>query len=497
MFKRSTDAPEYLHLYGIPGVIFGGAFVAAAMSGATGLIQAGYLASSLLCITSISGLASQVTARQGNVLGILGVAFGIMASLLAVGFEPEVLAQFAVLTLVGGTAGILIGRRVTAMELPQTVAALHSVVGLAAVFTCVGSALTDLEHASTLHTVLSYLGIIVGGITFTGSLVAFAKLSGKMSSRPMRLFGGQITNAGLLAANVATMGAFISAAPTVPMVAAGFLGASTLLSFIKGFTLTSTVGGADMPVVITVLNAYSGFALVAEGLMLQNELLTTVGSLIGVSGSILSYIMCRAMNRSLTNVLFGGIAAPTEAAKKLEGVVTKTSVEETVDAMLDAETVIITPGYGLAVAKAQYAIADIVKALTARGVKVRFGVHPVAGRMPGQINVLLAEAGVPYDVVLEMEEINDDFADTDLTLIIGANDTVNPSSLEPGSPIHGMPVLNVWKSKNVIVMKRSLAGGYADIPNPLFYMKNTKMLLGDARDTCEALKQGIEARKKE
>ncbi|KAG8847075.1 hypothetical protein FRB91_000222 [Serendipita sp. 411] len=397
--------------------------------------------------------------------------------------------------MAGGSAGVWIGRRVTAMELPQTVAALHSVVGLAAVLTCIGSALSDLEHASALHLVLSYLGVIVGGITFTGSLVAFAKLSGRASSKPIKLFGGHWTNAGLLGTNIATMGAFVAAAPTVPVIAAGYLGASAALSFIKGFTLTATVGGADMPVVITVLNAYSGFALVAEGLMLQNELLTTVGSLIGVSGSILSYIMCRAMNRSLTNVLFGGIAAPAEAAKKLEGVVTKTSVEETVDALLDAETVIITPGYGLAVAKAQYAIADIVKALVAKGIKVRFGVHPVAGRMPGQINVLLAEAGVPYDIVLEMEEINEDFSDTDVTLIIGANDTVNPSSLEPGSPIAGMPVLHVWKSKTVIVMKRSLAGGYADIPNPLFYMKNAKMLLGDARDTCEALKQGIEARK--
>ncbi|CAG7849605.1 NAD(P) transhydrogenase, mitochondrial; AltName: Full=Nicotinamide nucleotide transhydrogenase; AltName: Full=Pyridine nucleotide transhydrogenase; Flags: Precursor [Serendipita indica DSM 11827] len=496
MFKRATDAPEYLYLYAIPGVVFTGAFLAAASTGATGLVQAGYLASSLLCISSISSLASQVTARQGNVLGILGVTFGILASLLAVGFTPDVLAQFAILTAVGGSAGLFIGRRVTAMELPQTVAALHSVVGLAAVFTCIGSVLSDLGHATSLHLALSYLGVIVGGITFTGSLVAFAKLSGRVSSKPIRLLGGHLTNIGLLGTNVATMGAFVAAAPTVPMVAAGFLGASTILSFLKGFTLTATVGGADMPVVITVLNAYSGFALVAEGLMLQNDLLTTVGSLIGVSGSILSYIMCKAMNRSLTNVLFGGIAAPAEATKKLEGVVTKTSVEETVDALLDAETVIITPGYGLAVAKAQYAIADIVKALTDRGIKVRFGVHPVAGRMPGQINVLLAEAGVPYDVVLEMEEINDDFSDTDLTLIIGANDTVNPSSLEPGSPIHGMPVLHVWKSKNVIVMKRSLAGGYADIPNPLFYMKNTKMLLGDARETCEALKQGIESRAK-
>jgi len=257
------------------------------------------------------------------------------------------------------------------------------------------------------------------------------------------------------------MGAFVTLAPGAPVIAAAALSASTILSFLKGYTTTAAIGGADMPVVITVLNAYSGFALVAEGLMLDNPLLTTVGSLIGVSGSILSYIMCVAMNRSLTNVLFGGIAAPTEdQTKAIDGQVTTTSVDDTVEALTNAENVIIVVGYGMAVAKAQYALAEIVQMLREKEINVRFAIHPVAGRMPGQCNVLLAEASVPYDIVLEMDEINDDFPDTDLTLVIGANDTVNPIAMEPGSPIAGMPVLHAWKSKQVIVMKRGMSSGY-------------------------------------
>lgn len=328
---------------------------------------------------------------------------------------------------------------------------------------------------------------------------------------------------------MATMGAFLALAPGSPMIAACCLAGNTVLSFLKGYTTTAAIGGADMPVVITVLNAYSGFALVAEGFMLDNPLLTTVGALIGVSGSILSYIMvsyscfpsltwtslivsfqCVAMNRSLINVLFGGIAPVADSDYKVEGSITKTTVEETSDALATAESVIIVVGYGMAVAKAQYAISEIVKMLRSKGVNVRFAIHPVAGRMPGQCNVLLAEASVPYDsefsswlfsvkpprsqdeamlmqnkVVLEMDEINDDFSDTDVTLVIGANDTVNPIALEPGSSIAGMPVLHAWKSKQVIVMKRGMASGYADVPNPMFYMPGTKMLFGDAKDSCE------------
>ncbi|PNY23309.1 NAD(P) transhydrogenase, mitochondrial [Tolypocladium capitatum] len=495
MFKRPTDPPEYPWLYGIPAALFGGGFIAAAATGAAGLVQAGYLASSVLCIGSISGLASQTTARLGNTLGILGVGSGVLASLLAAGFSPEVLAQFGGLATIGALAGFLIGKRITPTDLPQTVAALHSVVGLAAVLTSIGSVMTDVTDLSTLHMVTAYLGVLIGGITFTGSIVAFLKLAGRMSSRPTILPGRHLINSGLLATNAATMGMFLTMAPGSPMIAAGALAANTVLSFAKGFTTTAAIGGADMPVVITVLNAYSGFALVAEGFMLDNPLLTSVGALIGVSGSILSYIMCVAMNRSLTNVLFGGLSTPTAVQEyKPEGQVTQTSVDDLADAMLNAESVILVVGYGMAVAKAQYAISDIVSLLRSKGITVRFAIHPVAGRMPGQCNVLLAEASVPYDIVLEMDEINDDFPDTDLAVVIGANDTVNPIAMEKGSAIEGMPVLHAWKSKQVVIMKRGMASGYADVPNPMFYMPNARMLFGDARTSCEAIKNAVEAK---
>jgi NAD(P) transhydrogenase len=402
MFKRPTDPAEYPWLYAVPGMLFGAGFIASATTGMAGLIQAGYLVSSVLCISSLSGLAAQTTARQGNLLGILGVSSGILASLAAAGFSPEVLAQFGGLAAIGGIVGAVIGRRISPTDLPQTVAALHSVVGLAAVLTSIGSVMAHIQDISMLHMVTGYLGVLIGGITFTGSIVAFMKLAGKMSSKPLRLPGRHIINSGLLAANVGTMGAFITMAPGAPMIAAAALSANTVLSFVKGYTTTAAIGGADMPVVITVLNAYSGFALLAEGLMLGNPLLTTIGSLIGVSGSILSYIMCVAMNRSLTNVLFGGISAPTQAAGPMEGTITPTTVEDTVDALANAESVIIVVGYGMAVAKAQYPIAEITQMLRGKGINVRFAIHPVAGRMPGQCNVLLAEASVPYDIVLEV-----------------------------------------------------------------------------------------------
>lgn len=494
MFKRPTDPPEYPWLWAIPGVLFGGGFLAAASTGAAGLVQAGYLVSSVLCIGSLSSLAAQSTARMGNLLGILGVGSGVLASLLAVGFNPEVLTQFGTLATIGSILGLVIGKRITPTDLPQTVAALHSVVGLAAVLTSIGSVMGSIDHITTLHLVTAYMGVLIGGITFTGSLVAFMKLAGKMSSKPLVLRGRHALNSGMLATNIASMGVFVTMAPGSPMIAACALGANTILSFAKGYTTTAAIGGADMPVVITVLNAYSGFALVAEGLMLENPLLTSVGALIGVSGSILSYIMCVAMNRSLTNVLFGGISAPATTDYKVEGTVVQTNVDDTAEALINAENVIIVVGYGMAVAKAQYAISEITKMLRSKGINVRFAIHPVAGRMPGQCNVLLAEASVPYDIVLEMDEINDDFGDTDVTLVIGANDTVNPIALEPGSPIAGMPVLRAWKSKQVIVMKRGMASGYADVPNPMFYMSGTKMLFGDAKVTCDAIKSAVESR---
>lgn len=495
MFRRPTDPPEYPWLYAIPGVLFGGGFIAAASTGMAGLVQAGYLVSSLLCIGSLTGLASQTTARAGNLLGILGVSSGVLASLAAVGFSPETLIQCLTVAGVGSVIGGLLGRRITPTELPQMVAALHSVVGLAAVLTSIGSVMAAIQHIDMLHMVTGYLGILIGGVTFTGSLVAYMKLAGRMSSRPTILPGRHLINGGLLTANIATMGAFIAGAPGAPAIAATCLAANTALSFAKGYTTTAAIGGADMPVVITVLNAYSGFALVAEGLMLNSPILTTVGSLIGVSGSILSYIMCVAMNRSLTNVIFGGISAPAQTGTaKIEGEITKTSVEETATALKDAQNVVIVVGYGMAVAKAQYPIAEMVAFLRAQGVNVRFAIHPVAGRMPGQCNVLLAEASVPYDIVLEMDEINEDgFDDVDLTLVIGANDTVNPIAMEKDSPIAGMPIINAYKSKQVIVMKRGMGSGYADIPNPMFYAPNTKMLFGDAKASCDAIKAALDA----
>ena len=479
MFKRPTDPPEYPWLYAVPGVLFGGGYLAAAATGMAGLVQAGYLVSSVLCISSISGLSTQNTARQGNLFGMLGVGSGVLASLAAVGFPPAVLAQFSALAGVGALAGALIGRRITPTELPQTVAALHSVVGLAAVLTSIGSVMAHIADVSMLHLVTGYLGVLIGGITFTGSIVAFMKLAGRMSSRPLQFPGRHAINIAMLGTNVATMGAFVTMAPGAPMLAATCLSVNTALSFLKGYTTTAAIGGADMPVVITVLNAYSGFALLAEGLMLNNPLLTTVGSLIGVSGSILSYIMCVAMNRSLTNVLFGGIAsspANAQVGTSLEGKIAETTVDETAETLGNAESVIIVVGYGMAVAKAQYAISEITALLRAKGIRVRFAIHPVAGRMPGQCNVLLAEASVPYDIVLEMDEINDDFPQTDLTLVIGANDTVNPIALEPGSPIAGMPVLHAWKSKQTIVMKRGMSSGYGKYSTFLAFQRPSPFL---------------------
>ncbi|EMC91728.1 hypothetical protein BAUCODRAFT_79718 [Baudoinia panamericana UAMH 10762] len=496
MFRRPTDPPEYPWLYAIPGLLFGGGYIAAASTGMAGLVQAGYLVSSVLCIGSLTGLAAQTTARSGNLMGMLGVGSGVLASLAAVGFAPETLIQCLAVAGIGSLLGGLIGRRITPTELPQMVAALHSVVGLAAVLTSIGSVMAAIDHLDALHMVTGYLGVLIGGVTFTGSIVAFMKLSGRMSSRPTILPGRHLVNGGMLAANIGTMGAFIAGAPGAPAIAATCLAANTALSFAKGYTTTAAIGGADMPVVITVLNAYSGFALVAEGFMLNSPILTTVGSLIGVSGSILSYIMCVAMNRSLANVIFGGISAPAKTDQKIEGEITKTNVEETAQLLREAQKVVIVVGYGMAVAKAQYPIAEIVNSLRSQGVEVKFAIHPVAGRMPGQCNVLLAEASVPYDIVLEMDEINEEgFNDVDLTLVIGANDTVNPIALQPDSPIAGMPIIDAYKSKQVIVMKRGMGSGYADIPNPMFYQPNTKMLFGDAKKSCDAIKAALTAAK--
>uniref|UniRef100_A0A6B2EGJ3 NAD(P) transhydrogenase, mitochondrial n=1 Tax=Phlebotomus kandelakii TaxID=1109342 RepID=A0A6B2EGJ3_9DIPT len=494
MFKRPGDPPEYNMLFGIPAAAFLGGYGYAAFAGFPEIHQMAYLASSLCCVGALAGLSSQKTSRLGNTLGIIGVTGGIAATLGQMAPSNEVLMQMAGVAALGGTLGGVIAKRIQITDLPQLVAGFHSLVGLAAVLTCVATYMHDFPTLATdpaanvLKTAL-FLGTYIGGVTFSGSLVAYGKLQGVLSSNPLLLPGRHVINGGLLAGNALAMGMFYME-PTLAG-GLGLLGATSLMSTAMGVTLTAAIGGADMPVVITVLNSYSGWALCAEGFMLNNNLMTIVGALIGSSGAILSYIMCKAMNRSLPNVILGGYGTMSTGggkAMEITGTHSEVNVDGCVEMIKNAKNIIITPGYGLCVAKAQYPIAEMVNILKSKGKKVRFGIHPVAGRMPGQLNVLLAEAGVPYDDVLEMEEINDDFSDTDLALVIGANDTVNSAAEDdPNSIIAGMPVLRVWKADQVVVMKRSLGVGYAAVDNPIFYKPNTSMLLGDAKKTCDAL----------
>lgn len=491
MFKRPTDPPEYGYLYGIPAAALLGGYITAAMQGYPEVHQIAYLASSLCCVGALAGLSSQTTARKGNYLGMIGVSGGIAATLGMLTPSHPVLAQMLGVAGIGGLIGSTIAKKIEITDLPQLVAGFHSLVGMAAVLTCLATYMHDFPAmamdptAATLKTSL-FLGTYIGGITFTGSLVAYGKLQGSLSSAPLMLPGRHAINAGLLAGSLGCGGALL-AFPDVPGLP--LLSAAAVLSGIQGLTLTAAIGGADMPVVITVLNSYSGWALCAEGFMLNNSLMTIVGALIGSSGAILSYIMCKAMNRSLPNVILGGYGVTSSGSARPAGAThTEVTVDSAAELIHRASNIIITPGYGLCVAKAQYPIAELVDILKGIGKKVRFAIHPVAGRMPGQLNVLLAEAGVPYDDVFEMEEINDDFPETDLVLVIGANDTVNSAAeTDPQSPIAGMPVLKVWKANQVVVMKRSMGVGYAAVDNPIFYNNNTAMLLGDAKKTCDAL----------
>ena len=452
MFKRPGDPPEYNYLFAIPGAAFLGGYMVAHMQGFSDIQQMGYLAASLCCVGALTGLASQSTARVGNALGIIGVTTGITATLAGVGASPEVFVQMLSSIAGGGLIGSIIAKRIAVADLPQLVAAFHSFVGLAAVLTCVSTYMSEYAHlmtdpAAAVTKASLFLGTFIGGVTFTGSIIAYGKLQGILKSEPLLLPGRNLLNGGMLLANVGALGYFM----TNPGYSADMscLGTTALLSSTMGVTLTSAIGGADMPVVISILNSYSGWALAAEGFMLNNSLLTIVGTMIGSSGAILSYIMCKAMNRSLTNVILGGLATVSKdykggKPKEITGMHTEIDIDGTVDLIREAKNIIITPGYGLCVAQAQYPLGEMVNILTKQGKNVRFGVHPVAGRMPGQLNVLLAEAGVPYDLVLEMDEINSDFPNTDLTLVVGANDTVNSSAEEdPNSIIAGMPVLQV------------------------------------------------------
>merc|ERR1712032_272659 len=498
MFKRPTDPPEHTMLMGIPAATFLGAYGYAMSQGYPEVHQMAYLASGLACIGALGGLSAQPTARLGNALGMIGVSTGVAATLGLLQPNPEVLTQMAVVAAGGGLLGTTIAKKIEITDLPQLVAAFHSLVGMAAMLTCFA---TYLDHypgfatdpAATMIKSALFLGTYIGGVTFTGSLIAYGKLNGNLNSNPLMLPGRHAINGGLLAANAGAMGYFLMT-PELGM-GMGMLSTTAALSSVMGVTLTMAIGGADMPVVITVLNSYSGWALCAEGFMLNNNLMTVVGSLIGSSGAILSYIMCVAMNRSLPNVILGGFGTSSTGggeAMAITGTATVWEVDETVKAIADARNIVIVPGYGLAVAKGQYPVAEMVSLLRKKGKDVKFGIHPVAGRMPGQLNVLLAEAGVPYDVVYEMDEINEDWDDVDLSLVIGANDTVTSAAEDdPNSIIAGMPVLRVWKSAQSVVMKRSLGVGYAAVDNPIFFNENNAMLLGDAKKSCDGLLAGL------
>jgi NAD(P) transhydrogenase len=445
------------------------------------------LASGLGCVAGIGQMSSQATSRGAVFAGLGGVGMGIASTLYDM---PGSYAQLAVFSAAGGAAGYALSSRIGPTQLPQAVAGFHSLVGVAATSTAVGDFMVhDLAKLDGFHTSSIYLGAWMGGITATGSVIACGKLAEMLDNKPLALPGRDQLNMAMGAASAGSMLAFTTTSS--PTVAAASLGLGTLMSGTLGLHMTASIGGADMPVVITLLNSYSGWALCAEGFMLDNAMLTTVGALIGTSGAILSYIMCAAMNRSVFNVIFGGVGTSSTGggeAMKISGSHTEASAEAVAATLVGAKKVVIVPGYGLAVAKAQYAVADMVKKLRDSGVDVSFAIHPVAGRMPGQLNVLLAEAGVPYDIVHELEDVNDHWGDVDLALVIGANDTVNSAALEdPNSAIAGMPVLHVWKAKQCVVMKRSMATGYADVQNPVFFKPTTLMLLGDAKKSCDAL----------
>ncbi|GAM22753.1 hypothetical protein SAMD00019534_059280 [Acytostelium subglobosum LB1] len=501
MFKRPTDPPTYEYLYGLGAASFLAAAAAVAGPSNEAIVQMSYVASSTLCIMSIAGLSSQSTSRLGNILGMSGVGIGVAATIASLNMPAALLMQVGAMIGGGGAIGLAISKKVGVTELPQLTAAFHSFVGLAAVLTSVSTYLGSMDHLTQLdmiHRGAIYLGSVIGGVTFTGSLVAFAKLQGqignwKFPSKPLLLPNRNLINLAIATANAGTFAIFLNT--NSPSLGVACLVANAGLSFLQGHLLTAAIGGGDMPVVITVLNSYSGWALCAEGFMLNNDLLNIVGALVGSSGAILSYIMCVAMNRSLPNVIFGGYGTSstgTGEAMKITGTHTEVNVDQVAEMCTNVKSVIIVPGYGLAVAKAQYPVAEMTKALIERGIKVRFAIHPVAGRLPGQLNLVLSEAGVPYDIVFEMEEINHELPETDLAIVIGANDTVNSAAIEdPNSIIAGMPVIEVWKAKQCIVLKRSMATGYADVQNPIFFKPNTGMLFGDAKQTCEALKNKI------
>jgi NAD(P) transhydrogenase subunit beta len=450
------------------------------------LIQAAYIIAALLFILSLAGLSKHETAKDGNILGMVGMALALVATLwLALRGAPAAnWLLIAVAMAIGAGIGIWRARRVEMTGMPELIAMLHSFVGAAAVLVGFNTFLASgsTEASDGVHLVEIFLGVFIGAVTFTGSIVAFLKLSARISSKPLMLPARHWLNLAALVVSAGLLVWFVASHSIVPLMV------MTAIALAFGWHLVASIGGGDMPVVVSMLNSYSGWAAAAAGFMLGNDLLIVTGALVGSSGAYLSYIMCTAMNRSFVSVIAGGFGS--------DGAVTsgdvdygdhrETNAEEVADLLTHASSVVITPGYGMAVAQAQYPVADLTAKLRERGVDVRFGIHPVAGRLPGHMNVLLAEAKVPYDIVLEMDEINDDFPGTDVVLVIGANDTVNPAAAEdPSSPIAGMPVLQVWNAKDVVVFKRSMNAGYAGVQNPLFFRDNSAMLFGDAKERVE------------
>ncbi len=463
-----------------------------------GLVTVSYIASTILFILSLGGLSNPETSRRGNHYGIAGMAIAIIATILGpkvTSIVPVVMAM-----LIGGSAGIIAAQRVQMTQMPELVALMHSLVGLAAVLIGYTSYLDSSMQfegvEKTIHEVEIYIGIFIGAVTFSGSVIAFGKLSARISGKPLLLPGRHLINLAGLLAVIWFCNLFLNVESGGVGMLLLFMMTGLALAF--GVHMVMAIGGADMPVVVSMLNSYSGWAASATGFMLSNDLLIVTGALVGSSGAILSYIMCRAMNRNFFSVIAGGFGTAggtTVASEGPQGEVQPVSAEDTAELLRNASKVILVPGYGMAVAQAQHTVFEITKLLRERGVDVHFAIHPVAGRMPGHMNVLLAEAKVPYDIVAEMDEINHEFPNTDVAMVIGANDIVNPAAQDdPGSPIAGMPVLEVWKAKTSIVMKRSMASGYAGVDNPLFYKENNRMLFGDAKkmldEVLTALRSG-------
>ncbi|TIC79101.1 Re/Si-specific NAD(P)(+) transhydrogenase subunit beta [Nocardioides sp. GY 10127] len=473
----------------------------------TSLALAAYVVAALLFVAALAGLSRHETARSGNGLGIAGMALALVATLalaLDTGLSqrPGYAAGVLVAVAVGASVGLWRARVVEMTGMPELIALLHSFVGLAAVlvgwngYLLVEADPAGLEGAVLraegllgIHHAEVVLGVFIGAVTFTGSIVAFLKLSARISSAPLVLPGKHVLNAGALVALVVCTAWFTASPSLAPLALA------TVVALALGWHLVASIGGGDMPVVVSMLNSYSGWAAAASGFLLGNDLLIVTGALVGSSGAYLSYLMCAAMNRSFVSVILGGFGVAAGTGAAVEGEHRETTANDVADLLAGASSVVITPGYGMAVAQAQYPVAELTRGLRERGVEVRFGIHPVAGRLPGHMNVLLAEAKVPYDVVLEMDEVNDDLASTDVVLVIGANDTVNPAAAEdPTSPIAGMPVLRVWEAGRVVVFKRSMASGYAGVPNPLFFRENTAMLFGDAKERVSDILAALGAR---